>query len=388
MKRTKKVLALLMVALLAVMMFAACGNNNAAATSSKAKEEAAAAEAVVEAAVEEAVVEEAVVEAAVEEEVEKAVTGEGYTIGAVCISLNAPIWIELMEYGDQCAAEYGSEVIWKSAESSLENQIALVEAFIEQGVDCIMMDPIDAKGVIPVIHEALEAGIPVITMGNLVEGGIDDETYNVCTTYPDTRDVSAMTDLIIAAGGADKTYVGVMGTVGNFVSDTRQKAFEDTCKAAGAKYLVADGNWDSTTVLKVTQDMVAQAGDNFGGLYNLDDSMTLISLQATPKGAPIAGHNGEDAVYEKIESGEVLTTTLIGGAHIGYWNVLTAIKLCQGEKLPHQVFLKTYLVMTPETKAAYWDGKLDAKYPTIPTCTPAEAKVIAYEPAEILDSLD
>ena len=382
MKKRNSLIAIVMVAVMAFAGLAGCSGKSesaASSTKSEAKSE---------------VKTESKSEAKTESKSEPAADPEpaaeagGYTIGAVCISLNAPIWIELMEYGDKCAETYDSKIIWKSAEGSLENQIALVEAFIEQDVDCIMMDPIDAKGVIPVIQEALKAGIPVITMGNLVEGGVDDELYNVCTTYPDERDVSAMTDLLIAVGGADKTYVGVMGTVGNFVSDTRQKAFEDTCAAAGAKSLVADGNWDPTTTLKVTQDMVAQAGDNYGGLYNLDDSMTLISLQATPEGYPVAGHNGEDSVYDKIESGEVLTTTLIGGAHIGYWNALTAIKLASGEKLPHQVYLKTYLVMTEETKAEYWDGKLDAKYPTLPVCTPEEAKVIAYEDAEILDSLD
>ncbi|MEA4854247.1 MAG: sugar ABC transporter substrate-binding protein [Christensenella sp.] len=313
--------------------------------------------------------------------------GGGYTFGAVCISLNAPIWVELMEAGDACAKETGSTVIWKSAEGSLENQIALIEAFIEQKVDCILMDPIDAVALIPVIQEALNAGIPVVTMGNLVEGGVDDTLYNVCTTYPDVRDTSALTDLLIKAGGADKTYIGVMGTVGNFVSDTRQKAFEDACTEAGVEYLVSDGNWDSTQTLKVTQDMVTQAGDKLGGLYNLDDSMCLISMQATPKGLAVAGHNGEEAAFEKIESGEMLATVLIGGSHIGYWNILTATQLAEGQDLPHQVYLKTYIVMTEETQAKYWDGELAEKYPDLPVLTPEEARKVAKEPAEMLEEL-
>ncbi len=143
---------------------------------------------------------------------------EGFKFGAVMMSLNAPIWIELMEYGDQCAAEYGATVEWKSAEGSLDNQISMVEAFIEQGVDVIMIDPFDAVSVIPVIQQALEAGIGFITMGNKVEGYTDDGKYNVCTTYPDVRDTSALTDLLIAAGGTDKTYICISGLVGNFVS--------------------------------------------------------------------------------------------------------------------------------------------------------------------------
>ena len=312
----------------------------------------------------------------------------GFTFGAACISLDAPIRIELMEYGDQCAAEYDSKVIWKSSEGSLENQISLVEGFIEQGVDCILIDPIDAQGIIPVIQEALNAGIPVITMGNLVEAGVNDELYNVCTTYPDVRDTSALTDLIIKMGGTDKTYIGVMGTVGNFVSDTRQKAFEDTCKAAGVEYYVSDGNWDPTTTLKVTQDMVAQAGENLGGLYNLDDSMCLISTQAMPEGLPVAGHNGEAAFYDKIESGDVTATILIGGAHIGYWNILTAVKLAQGEKLDHQVYLKTYIVMNDDVKTEYWDGELAEKYASLECVDVPTARELAAAPAEMLDSLD
>lgn len=308
---------------------------------------------------------------------------EGYTFGAVMQSLNAPIWIELMEYGDKCAAEYNSTVEWKSAEGSLENQIALIEAFIEQGVDVILIDPIDKVALVPVIQEALNAGIGFITMGNLVEAGVSDELYNVCTTYPDVRDSSAMTDVIIKAGGPG-TYIYVNGVTGNFVSDVRQQAFIDTCEAAGVSHLEQDGKWDPSTVLKVTEDMVAAAGADLRGMYNMDDSCTLQSMEATPEGLPVAGHNGEEAVFAAIEDGSVLCTTLIGGAHIGYWNILTAVKIAQGEDVPHQVYLKTYLVMTEENKAAYWDGELAEKYPSLEVLTPAQAREVAFQDAEMV----
>ena len=312
---------------------------------------------------------------------------DGYVFGAVMQSLNAPIWIELMEYGDKCAETYNATVDWKSAEGSLDNQIALIEAFIEQGVDVILIDPIDKVALIPVIQEALEAGIGFVTMGNLVEGGIDADTYNVCTTYPDARDSAAMADVLVKAGGKG-TYVMVNGSAGNFVSDVRGEAFKKAVEAAGCTAVVQDGNWDPDTTLKVTQDMVAAAGADLKGLYNMDDSMLGISLQATPEGLPCAGHNGEETVYQQIEEGKVLCTTLIGGAHIGYWNILTAVKIAQGEKVDHQVYLKTYLVMTEESKAAYWDGELAAKYPSLEVITPAQARVVAYEDAEMVTAAE
>lgn len=312
------------------------------------------------------------------------VEDSGYVFGAVMQSLSAPIWIELMDYGDQCAAEYNATVDWKSAEGSLENQIALIEAFIEQGVDVILIDPIDKNALIPVIQQALEAGIGFVTMGNLVEGGISDDVYNVCTTYPDARDSAAMTDLLIKAGGPG-TYVMVNGSAGNFVSDVRGEAFAKACTDAGVKYEIQDGNWDPTTVTKVTEDMVTAAGADLKGLYNMDDSCLGYSMGVTmPEGTVLAGHNGEESIYTAIENGDVMVTTLIGGAHIGYWNILTACKIAAGEAVPHQVYLKTYLVMTEETEAAYWAGELAEKYPSIEVLTPAEARVVAYEPAEMV----
>jgi len=315
---------------------------------------------------------------------DEVVQDDGYVFGAVMQSLSAPIWIELMDHGDKCAAEYNATVDWKSAEGSLENQIALIEAFIEQGVDVILIDPIDKNALIPVIQQALEAGIGFVTMGNLVEGGISDDVYNVCTTYPDARDSAAMTDLMIKVNGAG-TYVMVNGSAGNFVSDVRGEAFAKACTDAGVKYEIQDGNWDPTTVTKVTEDMVTAAGADLKGLYNMDDSCLGYSMGVTmPEGTVLAGHNGEESVYTAIENGDVLCTTLIGGAHIGYWNILTAVKIAQGEDVPHQVYLKTYIVMTEETENTYWAGELAEKYPSLEAITPAEARVIAMEPAEMV----
>ena len=40
--------------------------------------------------------------------------------------------------------------------------------------------------------------------------------------------------------------------------------------------------------------------------------------------------------------------------------------------------------MTEETEATYWAGELAEKYPSIEVLTPAEARVVAYEPAEMV----
>ena len=297
------------------------------------------------------------------------------TIGAACISLGGAVWVQLMTAADDTAEEYGATIVWKSAEGKIENQIAIVESFIEEGVDAIMIDPIDAVAIIPAINEALDAGIPVVTMGNWVKGGDQETVYNVSTCYPDARDTSALTDLLIAMNGAG-TYGGIMGTKGNYVSDTREAAFIETCEAAGVNYVTGNGNWDSTTTLKLTEDIAASNAD-LKGIYNLDDSMCLISMQALDTGFPIAGHNGETVALDKIDAGEMVATILTGGYRMGQWNTEIAMRLINGEKFDPQLFMKTYIVMSDETKAIYEEAGLAEKYPDLEVINTDEAREIA-----------
>ena len=45
----------------------------------------------------------------------------------------------------------------ESADGSFDNQISLIENFIEQGVDCILVDPLDSEGLRPTIEKASAA---------------------------------------------------------------------------------------------------------------------------------------------------------------------------------------------------------------------------------------
>ncbi len=55
--------------------------------------------------------------------------------------------------------------------SALEEQIKQVEDMIQRKVDLIGLQPVDSKGIIPVIKEANKAGIPIITVDTGADGG-------------------------------------------------------------------------------------------------------------------------------------------------------------------------------------------------------------------------
>lgn len=154
----KKIVALLLAAVM-VLSLAACGaattaapEEAAPAAEAPAKEEAAPA---TEAAKEEA--------AAPAEEAAPAEDGKK-TIGVVCYVTSAPYF---SSGKDACVAygeSLGYDVIWTgTAEADTAGLISCVENLINQGVDGICLAAGDTTSMSPVVKQAQDAGIPVVS---------------------------------------------------------------------------------------------------------------------------------------------------------------------------------------------------------------------------------
>ncbi len=268
-----------------------------------------------------------------------------YVIGAAMYDLTNTFYVNMMNGGDEAAEDYGAQVIWKSSEGSLDNEISIIENFIQQGVDCIMIDPIDAEGVKSVINEAGEAGIPVITMGNLVE-----TDYNVNTLYSDYDDTYLIGKMIAEKIGGEGTVGLIYGNSGNFVSDQRQAGFEDALKEyEGITLVEQPGNFDANTGMTVAADMI-NANPDLKAIHSISDSQTygvLQAIQAAGKSDDIllTSYDGEQEACDYVGTGEFGCTLLTGSKRVGYWNVKVAYDLASGDKLDPMQHIASYFVI-------------------------------------------
>ncbi|MDK2944213.1 MULTISPECIES: substrate-binding domain-containing protein [unclassified Mesotoga] len=95
--------------------------------------------------------------------------GFALKIGVTTITLRHEFF-QAIEAGIRDAAVLaGIEVETFDPDLSMEKQVAAMEDFIQKKVDAIILIPIDVKGLIPVTTEAIEAGIPVVTVDMPVE---------------------------------------------------------------------------------------------------------------------------------------------------------------------------------------------------------------------------
>lgn len=268
------------------------------------------------------------------------------TVAFAEINLTLPFFVDMRKASEALAGKYKANVIWQSADGSLANEISTVQNYIAQKVSAIAIDPINAKGLVSVVNQATQAGIPVVTMGNEVPA-----KGNINTLYPDYQDWVINAKILGNAVHGKGTVLLLIGSVGNYVSDTRQQAFMSTMKQyfPNVKVIVEPTNFDSSTAATVTSTVLTNT-PNLAGVASISDGLTLPALKVLQSqgklGIPVVTNDGDPNVVPYIEKGQVLDDILTGDLRVGAWNTAVAARLAKHQKFPSKIYMPVYFVMT------------------------------------------
>jgi len=106
---------------------------------------------------------------ALAEPTEAPLAEEKYTIGLSMPEIKGSFWISIYYGVTDEAAKLGMDVIAVEAGGfqNVDKQISQIEDLITRGVDIILVGATSAEGVVPVLEEAIDAGIPVIGLSSL-----------------------------------------------------------------------------------------------------------------------------------------------------------------------------------------------------------------------------
>lgn len=267
-------------------------------------------------------------------------------IAFVCVDMQGAFWVKMMEGAEVAAEDYNVDLQFKSGEGSLEKQISIVENVVLQGVDAIIVDPLDREGIKPALQVAGEAGIPIITCGNEV-----DTEWNHCAIYNDVYDVGCITDTVCTLLGGTGKVACVVGAPGSAVSDARQKGFEQTAaKYPNIEPFVLPANWDATVAQQMVSDLLAAEPD-LDAVISADAVVHQVSQAAEAAGRSdllITAYTSMDENLPYVEDGTFLLDLLMGPQRIGYWNVAIAAHLAMGEELPQKLYLHTAIIANEE----------------------------------------
>lgn len=327
----KKVLVV-MLALFLTLSLIGC-----ASTTDKPASEAPAAE---KTATEEAPSEEAPSEEAPSEEAGDIVIGFSH------ITLSNEFMVTLQQGIEDKCKELGIELVAVNPDMDAEKQTQEIESFISQGVDAIIMDPVDSDASAPCIQKAKDAGIPIVCVNSVTNaepdafvGSNDEEAAEIAINY------------IAERLGKKGNILMIHGNPGQSAEVKRSDGAYNTLKNYPELVLKAEdtAKWSREEAMQLTENWIQAYGDEINAIFSQNDEMVMGSLKALEdagikEDVVLIGVDAIADALQAVKDGRLDATVFQDAYGQGVGAVEAAVKLANGETVESEGFIPFQLV--------------------------------------------
>ncbi|CAN5141299.1 sugar ABC transporter xylitol/D-threitol-binding protein ThpA [soil metagenome] len=233
---------------------------------------------------------------------------------------------------DQYAKDNNIELVWNSANLDVATQANQVDSFLNQGVDAIIVVPVQADSLAPQVAAAKEKGIPLVPVNAAL-----DSTDIAGNVQPD--DVKAgeqqMQMMADELGGRGNIVI-LQGPLGQSGELQRTEGINNVLgKYPDIKVLAMDtANWKRDEAVNKMKNWISGFGDQINGVVAENDDMGLGALQALKESGrtvPIVGIDGIEDGLNAVKSGEFIGTSLQNGTVELSAGLAVANALAKGE---------------------------------------------------------
>jgi len=213
-----------------------------------------------------------------------------FTIAVIPKGTTHQFWKSVYAGAKKSADDYKAQgidvdLIWKGPlrEDDREQQIQVVEGFVSQGVNGIVLAPLDNKALVRPVEEAKKANIPTV----VIDSGLDsDQITSFAAT--DNRKGGEMAAERLGALLAGKGKVIMMRYAeGSASTIDREEGFLEIMKS---KYpnieLISTNQYAGATrdaAQRTAENLLQQYGDQVDGIFTSNESSTwgmLLALQS------------------------------------------------------------------------------------------------------------
>jgi ribose transport system substrate-binding protein len=257
----------------------------------------------------------------------------------------------------KAANEHGNvDIIWKGPirEDDREEQIKVVENFVSQGVDGIVLAPLDDQALVPVLNDAKARKIPVVIFDSAVK-------WNDSVSFVATNNFKA------GALGAERLaeVLGGKGDVillryaeGSASTMEREAGFLDTMakKYPGIK-IVSSNRYAGATVepAYAAAENLISTFKTVNGIFTPNESTTLGTLLALRAAGRIGGQNevklvgfdAGDKLVEALGKGELYGLVLQNPLRMAELAVNALVDSLAGKPVEKRIDTGEYMI-TPQ----------------------------------------
>ena len=203
------------------------------------------------------------------------------------------------------------ELVTAGDQTNVANQVKQLEDLIAKKVDAIILSPMDANAVIPVLKKAKEAKIPVILVDQTIEAGNEDLYVTYIGTDNFNAGKEAGTKVAEWLSNAGNVMI-VRGANGSSAGDQRVDGFKAGIEGTGIKIIGEQaGDWKNDKAMQVTENML-QSNSDVQAIFTASEVMVDGILQALAGAGKtdvkIMAVDGSKKAVDLIEAGDLTGT--------------------------------------------------------------------------------
>ncbi|RLQ91458.1 ribose ABC transporter substrate-binding protein RbsB [Planomicrobium sp. Y74] len=265
-----------------------------------------------------------------------------YTIGFSISTLNNPFFVTLSEGAEAKADELGAEISVVDAQNDAAKQASDVEDLIQQGVDLIMINPVDSEAVATAVESANNAGIPVISVDRSVEGA--EVVSHIASDNVAGGEMAG--EYLLSLVGEGAKVAELQGVPGASATRERGEGFNNVAQESLDVVAQQTANFDRAEGLSVMENIL-QSNPDIQGVFAHNDEMALGALEAIEaagKDIQVVGFDATEDAVKAVEEGRLAGTVAQKPELIGETGVETAVQFLDGEDVEASIPVELELI--------------------------------------------
>ena len=242
------------------------------------------------------------------------------------------------------------EVTYVDAKEDTATQLSQVENFIAQGMDAIVIVPVDTAATEPITAACATAETPLVYV-NRLPANLPD---NVVFVGSDSIDAGIFQgEWLVEQLGGKGNIVIMMGKLDNEASLKRTEGVEQVVANYPDITITKKdtANWSRAEALALMENWLA-TGDQIDAVASNNDDMALGALQAIEDAGLlgkilVAGTDATPDALASMDEGKLNMTVFQDAAGQGGGGIKAAVAMAKGEAVESVVWIP-YLKVTPE----------------------------------------
>ena len=259
------------------------------------------------------------------------------TVGLSVSTLSNPFFVSLEEGVNTLATENGTQVISVDAQDDSAKQSNDVDDLIQQGVDVLLINPVDSAAITPAVEAANSAGIPVI----MVDRATDAGEYVTLVASDNVAGGEMAAQYIVDQVGENASTLQLEGVPGASATNERGEGFTNVAETSLNVLDSQTANFDRAEGLTVMENML-QGNSDVKAVFAQNDEMALGAIEAI-KGAGLSNQitvvsfDGTEGGIKAVEDGSLAATIAQQPDEMGRLALQAAYDFYAGQEIPEKI---------------------------------------------------